>query len=524
MSKDNNTSSIFFPWLSHNIRQPLNSVFDAIALLMQKDLSLTQNLYLGAISDKTNELLMLINDILDLTRIEEGNFNPLNERFDLRAAAQSVAGLLSKDALYANIDFEYYIHPEVHTWVRGDVGRFRQVFTNIGWLALNQSRESAIVMDVTMEEENVGNVLIHCTINDAISRPSKKLLAFLDQCEKGESIGAIKENPEFCLRVMLSKRLVEMMGGKFVIESFDSAGASYRFSARFEKSVIVAGDETERDAELSDIRILLVDGDDESRAKLTDMMQGWGAKALPLPHCDAAFLRLRETAAKGNPFDIVLISTQLDSQEAENFGRAMKNDPLLKDIPLILAAPVGRRGDAARLQQVGFSGYLTRPFSAAQVRRCVKYVLKAENSVDAGQAPVLVTRHLLTELSRSHMRAIIVEDNTVHQLALKRMLEKLGYYPEVVAEPDMAIITLEEHEYDLAFLDLSLKGFNGKRAAKIIREKSGNAFIVGLLNRKPKNDGKGYLESGFSKIIVRPIKEETLVELLENAVAQMGEK
>ncbi len=521
MSKNNDKArSIFFPYLSHNIRQPLNSVIDAIALLLEKDLSLTQSRYLETVNDQANDLLMLINDILDLTRIEQGNFNLINERFDLRAALQGVANLIARDARNANIDFEYFIHPEVHTWVRGDVGRLRQVLTNLGWLSLTQSSGSSTMLDVTVEEDKKDSVKVRCSISDTTSRLSPKLIELLNVCESDRDMNALESHPDVCLRMMLSKRLAEMMGGDFAIEAEESAGATYHFSATLAKSVFAAGHEDETDAELKNVRIMLIDEDDESRAEMEEMIHVWGAKVLALPNCDAAYMRLRETASIGESFDLVIISTQLKGQDAENFARAVKSDSLVRDISIILVAPVGRRGDAARLQQVGISGYLTKPTSQRQVRRCIKFVLARK---DSGESPKFVTRHVLSELSRSRIRVIIVEENSVHQLSLRRMIEKLGFDPEIVAEPDVAISLLKENAYDLAFLDLSMKGFNGKRAAGLIRGRSDKAVcVVGMMTRAPKNEGKSYIDAGFDEVVVRPIRDEGLLEILEKVVQRIN--
>jgi len=363
MNEEKGPPSGFFAWLSHRVRQPLNGVIETIEHLFALPMTPAQEHSLKAIRQSTQDLVMMINDILDLTRLSEGNFRLFEGRFDLRGAITNVADLdlLKKESRGRDVDFSCSIHPEVPAPVLGDAGRLRQALANMGRVSMAGATAGEIMIDATVQAETNERVTIRFSVSDDSGRLPKSLLDAVN--EKPVDDWFLTENartPEV-LRMALTRMLAELMGGAFGVEAGGETGLTYWFTADLAKTASLEAGEPENDNHLQGTRVLFLFDNPENGEKIGGWLGEWGCDFETAPKAGEVLGMLRSAANSPSPFRLLLISTELHGQEAEDLGRQIRKDEALSGTALVLLSSVGRRGDAARLGEIGFSVYLTPP-------------------------------------------------------------------------------------------------------------------------------------------------------------------
>jgi CheY-like chemotaxis protein/HPt (histidine-containing phosphotransfer) domain-containing protein len=229
---------------------------------------------------------------------------------------------------------------------------------------------------------------------------------------------------------------------------------------------------------------------------------------------------LHAAVANRDPFRIVIIDMQMPVIDGETLGREIKADPALRDSLLIMMTSLGLRGDARRLEEIGFSAYLTKPVKQSQLHDCLATVLGRSLKSARIEPATLLTRHSLGEAKRRSFRILLAEDNTTNQQVALRILEKLGYRAEAVANGQEAVLALQEAPYDLVFMDVQMPVMDGFEATSVIR--SGTTRlpkpgipIIAMTAHAMKGDRERCLAEGMDDYVSKPIVPAELLAALE---------
>jgi two-component system, sensor histidine kinase and response regulator len=227
---------------------------------------------------------------------------------------------------------------------------------------------------------------------------------------------------------------------------------------------------------------------------------------------------LRQAAADGDPFQAALLDLTLPEMDGEMLGQAIKADPALQATSLILITSTGRRGDAAKFQKIGFSGYLVKPVRATDVYESLAVVL-AQTGVP-GETPLLVTRHSLREMRKATRRILVVEDNPINRQVAKGMLDKIGYAADTAASARQGLLALEQYPYDLVLLDVQMPEMNGYEAAAKIRDPQSKVRnhaipLVAVTGHASAEDRQACLQAGMNDYLTKPFHPQALGAILE---------
>ena len=267
-------------------------------------------------------------------------------------------------------------------------------------------------------------------------------------------------------------------------------------------------------------RILGVDDNPTNLKVLTNYFNTWGFQYGTAGGGIEAFRVLREAAHEGRPYDVAILDQMMPEMNGEMLGTKIKADPLIKDTILVMLSSVGLRGDAARVKDIGFSAYLTKPIKRSQLFDCILALFgQCCDSGDKKHATRLITRHTLAEEKKRRIRILLAEDNVVNQKLALRLLEKFGYRADAVGNGSEAVELVQKIPYDLILMDVQMPEMDGLEATRLIRgmeEQMGRHIpIIAMTAHAMTGDRERCIENGMDDYVAKPIKPQELQEVIE---------
>src|SRR5665648_685204 len=365
--------SQFLANMSHEIRTPMNGIFGFLELLNHSQLSQEQREYLREAKSSSETLLQLINDILDLSKIESGKLTLEIMNFKLRTAVEDATSLFVPTAYAKHLELNTLIKANVPDEVRGDPSRLKQIFNNLISNALKFTENGEVSIVVETIEETDGFATIKFEVKDTgigiNEEDTERLFKPFAQADSSTT----RKFGGTGLGLAITRELVTIMEGEVGLESVPGQGSTFYFTARFE----IVNEKTAcgEDASLENVNVLIVDDNDNNRKIMRSYLEDAGCKILEAQSGDKAIATILNNAYTENKIQLVLVDYQMPGMNGYQLATTLNTIPSTKDLKLILLTSAAQEGDATKAKDQGFSGYLTKPIRRGELLNCMAIVL-----------------------------------------------------------------------------------------------------------------------------------------------------
>jgi two-component system, sensor histidine kinase and response regulator len=506
--------ALFLATMSHEIREPMNGVIGMTRLLQDTPLSDEQRSYVDAVYDAGQALLTIINDILDLSRMEAGPLELDCVDFDLRALLEKVVRIVEPRARQKGVALLLEVTPEVPRMLRGDPGRLRQILLNLLGNAVKFTAEGEVALLVRLVADQGDRAEIGITVRDTGVGIPKHLhdRLFTPYAQGDPSVPRLYGGSG--LGLSICRRLVGLMGGDISLASRPGKGAT------FEVSLILAKGPDGRAAPVSTVgiegtRLLIVDPDATTGARMQQRAASWGLETMLVASGGEALAGLGDARRDGREYDVALIDPAIPDMGGEELGRRIKADPELCATQLVMVTSSGLRGDAARVSQIGFAAYLPKPVTATMLLDCLRQ-LRAQDAAAGGASGTgaLITVHSISERKPAPLRILLADDNPVNCRIAVLMLEKAGHQIDVVNDGAEAIAAVRGKAYDLVLMDVQMPGVDGLEATRRIRAlpiEQAAVPVIAITANAMQGDDQRCFDAGMDDYISKPIDRARLL-------------
>lgn len=457
----------FLARISHEIRTPMNGVLGMSELLLDTALSAKQRDYVQTIHSSGNDLLNLINDILDLSRLESGQLVLEHSRFDLHSLIDDCLAQCRNRLNHQPIELISFIQPDVPKLMEGDPTRLRQIIMSLLNHANMNTDEGEILLVAALEKQAQGSQLLRFAIQDTghpISDESRSSL--LEPATPTGHLADMLES-QGQLSLYISQQLVRMMSGQVGIKESSERGNTVWVTL---PAVFI---ESPAQADLQghclvDRNILIVDDNATCRKVLKQQASAWRMTARTASSGREALAMLRAQANLNNPFEILLVDQSMPGMSGLELASKIKDDPLISnDLLTIMLTGVNQLPSRIVARNAGIRRVLNKPVSGYTLRTTLidEWLQHSERNRNA--APV---DEPVRERAEVDFQVLVAEDNAISSRVIQGMLSKLKVPCEAVTDGEKAIQAVQQGNYDLVLMDCEMQGMDGFTATELIRE------------------------------------------------------
>jgi CheY-like chemotaxis protein len=507
--------ALFLATMSHEIREPMNGVIGMTRLLLETPLSNEQRGYVDAVHDAGQALLTIINDILDLSRLEAHRLELDCVDFDLRALLDRVVRIMEPRARLKGLRLILEVAPELPRMLRGDPGRLRQILMNLLGNAVKFTAEGQVGLTVAVVADHGDRIRIGIAVRDTGVGIPEHLhdRLFTPYAQADPAVPRLYGGSG--LGLSICRRLVVLMGGSISLSSRPGIGTTFDLELILTKAPDNRAIPVTSAAGIAGTHLLIVDPNATTAIMMEQHAGNWGVETKLVATGDEAMASLRDARREGRGYHIALIDRSLPDMGGEELGRQIKADPTLRPTQLVMVASSGLRGDAARVSQIGFSAYLPKPITAAMLLDCLAQLraLEAVAGQPASGGP-LITAHSISERKPAPLRILVADDNPMNCRIAVLMLEKAGHQIDVVNDGAEAIEAVRGKPYDLVLMDVQMPGIDGLEATRRIRALALDQAavpVIAVTANAMEGDDRRCFEAGMDDYISKPIDRARLL-------------
>lgn len=522
-----NAKAEFLAKISHEIRTPMNGVLGMTELLLGTPLSVKQRDYVQTIHSAGNELLTLINEILDISKLESGQIELDDVQFDLNALIEDCLSIFRAKAEQQNVELISFIQPQVPRVISGDPTRLRQTLLSLLENALKKTDEGEILIVVALDERSAKPRLriavqdsgepMDAEERDALMHAELHSKHFLSATRLGGNLGLV-----------IARQLIRLMQGEFGIKSGTNQGSTLWLTLPLDPDRL-EHPTSDLDGPLQGARVLVVDDNDTCRKVLVQQCSAWGLNVSAVASGKEALALLRTKAHLRDYFDVVLLDQNMPGMTGMQLAAKIKEDPSLNhDILLIMLTGISNAPSKIIARNSGIKRILAKPVAGYTLKTTLADELNQRNK------GLSISQHLpagptLPVKVPSDFRILVAEDNSISTKVIRGMLGKLNLQPDTASNGEEALQAMKAQRYDLVLMDCEMPILDGFSATQQLRAwEVGNQRIrtpvVALTAHILAEHKERARQAGMDGHMAKPVELSQLRDLIEHWVAQRDQQ
>ncbi len=516
----NKAKSSFLAMMSHEIRTPMNGVIGAASLLLGTELSELQEEFTHTIQVSGENLMTIINDILDYSKIEAGKIDLESTPFNLRECVEDAFDLFVQAAAKKNLELICDVEPDAPEGLLGDPTRLRQIVVNLLGNAIKFTEDGEVSVHVSPLEPDVDSKAckLEFSVRDTGIGISEEAQKRLFQSFTQADVSSTRKYGGTGLGLAISRRLTELMGGEIWLESEEGKGSTFKFiielptaSMPKKKAEIVFSEQ------LKDKRVLIVDDNETNRRILATQMQQWEAFPELFSHPELVVDHLKENP----PYDIILLDFHMPVMDGSELAKAIYDLPDYPDTPLIILSSSFETVPADK----SISARMAKPIKMNKLKHLMLQLINRGRGAETS-TPVAGSHH--RSKKKISLRILVAEDNPINQRVAQMMLQRLGCEQAVFVENgEEAVAAVLDAEYDVVLMDVQMPQMNGLEATAEIRKHVGKKeepWIIALTAGVMADERKKVMQSGMNDFMAKPLAVDQLEEKLQEVIERMNNR